>query len=76
MKFEWKKKRGKHICMLCGMCIACCPNFPDRPIKFSKSKPDLNFDDEIIHDPKKCTGCGMCEKVCPERMIKITGKKQ
>ena len=71
MKFEWKKKRGKHICMLCGSCIASCPNFPNRPIKFNKSKKGLAFDDEIIHDTKKCSWCGMCAKVCPEGMIKI-----
>ena len=71
LKFEWKKKRGKHQCMMCGNCVACCPNFPNRPIRFNKSSKDLAFDDEIVHDPKKCSWCRMCEKVCPEGMIKI-----
>ena len=25
--------------------------------------------------PDKCTGCGLCEKVCPEGIIHPTGKK-
>ena len=69
-RFEWKKKRGKHICMFCGGCIASCPNFPNRPIRFKRNEGSA-FDDEIIHDPKKCSGCGMCAKACPEGMIKL-----
>lgn len=80
MKFEWKKFRiregRKHPCMMCGNCIASCPNFPNRPIKFHKSKKSLTFDDEIVHDPKKCSWCGMCAKVCPERIIKIIKEKK
>ena len=50
--------------------------FPDRPIKFNKSKKGLTFDDEIIHDPKKCSWCGLCENVCPSGMIKIQNKNE
>ncbi len=72
MKFERKLKRGKHICMMCGLCVACCPN---QALRFNKSKESLTYDDEIIHDPKKCSFCGLCEKTCPEGMIKIIKEK-
>jgi len=68
VKIEWKKKRGKHICMLCGGCVASCPN---QALSFNKSREDLTFDDEIIHDPSKCSGCGICVEFCPERMLKL-----
>ncbi|GAG16397.1 unnamed protein product [marine sediment metagenome] len=59
--------------MMCGLCVASCPR---GALRFNKSSKDLTWDDEVIYDPKKCTGCGMCEKVCPERMIKIKKKKK
>lgn len=73
MKFDRKKKRGKHICMMCGLCVASCSN---QALRFNKSNEDLTFDDEIIHNPKKCSWCGMCEMVCPEGMIKIIKEKK
>ncbi len=63
MKAEWKAKRGKHICVMCGNCVVACPN---GALKFNKSSDDLTYDDEIIIDQSKCTGCGECVKVCPE----------
>lgn len=71
MNFKWKKfkmRRGSHICMMCGLCVASCPK---GALRFNKSREDLTWDDEIIYDPKKCSGCGKCADVCPEEMIKI-----
>ena len=54
--------------MMCGHCVASCPR---GALRFAKSKPGLTWDDQIIHNPKKCNGCGLCAEVCPEEMIKI-----
>jgi len=75
MKAEWKKKRGKHMCMLCGNCVVACPN---NALRFNKSSEDLTFDDEIIIDHSKCSGCGECVKICPEvgSMIRLKNPKK
>ncbi len=63
MKAEWKKNRGKKMCVMCGNCVVACPN---NAIRFNKSSEDLTFDDEIIIDKSKCNGCGKCIETCPE----------
>ena len=75
-EIEWKKRRGKHICMACGACVASCPQglikpAKDRPLQMDKSKPGLTWDDMIKCNPKRCIGCGLCIKVCPEEMLKF-----
>jgi ferredoxin len=42
--------------------------------------PEYNNPDEIIlgevdFDYKKCTGCGMCVKICPGSALAMEGKK-
>jgi len=67
-RFRWFKTK----CWRCGLCIASCPNFPDRPLQFGSNK---EVDDTIIHDPSKCSWCGICEKACSQKAIKIKREK-
>lgn len=30
---------------------------------------------ELIQKPEKCDGCGICVKVCPQKILKIEDKK-
>ncbi len=48
---------------MCGNCVVACPN---GAIRFNKSSEDLTFDDEMIINQSKCSGCGMCGESCPE----------
>jgi len=74
IEMEWKKKRGKSRCVLCGHCVVACPN---DALRFNRSSDDLTFDDEIIINHSKCTGCGKCTEACPEigGMIKLKNGK-
>ncbi len=48
--------------------MASCPK---GAFSFAKSKPNLVFDDMIVYNLKKCSGCELCVKACPEGMIII-----
>ncbi len=71
----------KENCIQCNMCSAVCPHAAIRPILISDEKqkdapeswesikalgvPGQNF--RIQVDVANCTGCGVCEKVCPAK---------
>ena len=74
---HWKKEN----CIQCNMCAISCPHATIRPILTKKEKltnapdgydtldvynhPELAFRIEI--NPKDCTGCGICARVCPSK---------
>lgn len=71
----------KENCIECNMCSAVCPHASIRPVLISDEKqkeapeswesikalgvPGQNFRIQI--DVANCTGCGVCEKVCPAK---------
>ena len=72
---QWKSEN----CIQCNMCSFVCPHAAIRPYltKSLKNKPDSlqslpamgepdkNFTIQV--SPMDCTGCGLCEKICPAR---------
>ena len=71
----------KENCLQCNMCAAVCPHAAIRPILVDDEKqkqapqsweslkalgvPNQNFRIQI--DVANCTGCGVCEKICPAK---------
>lgn len=65
IKREEKSAHLTHGCERsdCDRCIECCM---DRAF--------IRKEKELYIDEKKCSGCGLCLDVCPERKIKLTWK--
>ena len=81
---SWKIEYDKDRCTQCGSCTAACTfgaieacverraktsssaDFPE-PIKHHAAEFVIK---EVAGLDKRCLGCGMCEKVCPNRAIK------
>lgn len=77
-----KNKKNKIIrflglCKSCGLCLEKCPQ---RAISFSGSqrRNDYQAIDLGIYgapaievDIKKCLGCGICQRICPDCAVKI-----
>jgi len=82
----WKIDWDQDKCTMCGSCVAACTfgaievNVESRGYTFSAGTTPNPQNDEKWSIPtiqqqckdlkKACTGCGMCEKVCPNRAIK------
>lgn len=49
------------VCMQCGnsACLKVCP--------FGAISKDIN--NTVVIDNEKCTGCGLCQKYCPQQVI-------
>ncbi len=81
-KVDWSPSR----CKMCGNCVAACTfgaieaGVEGRGYTFSEGispnpQPGEKYAIPVIKQhtaelKKRCTGCGMCEKVCPNRAIK------
>jgi 2-oxoglutarate ferredoxin oxidoreductase subunit delta len=62
----YKISIDEHPCKQCGICVAFCP------------RDVLSADDSgnvQIIDPEACTGCLMCELLCPELCIGIDAQE-
>ncbi len=53
-------------CKSCSICVAFCP--PDALTADEVGTPHLTF-------PDKCTGCGLCEMMCPDFAIEVFKKR-
>lgn len=64
--------RYPEYCKGCALCLVRCPV---HALQFSD---DLNFlgTSMPIVDMEKCTGCGTCEKICPDGAIKVEKNDQ
>ena len=49
-------------CTLCYACVESCPHPGTLAIQ----------EDRLIFGPEECTGCGYCERICPERSITLS----
>jgi glutamate synthase (NADPH) large chain len=80
----WKIEWDENKCKMCGSCAAACSfraievsvegrgfvrseGFSPNPVQANRyAIPVIKQSASIIH---RCVGCGMCEKVCPNRAI-------
>jgi 2-oxoglutarate ferredoxin oxidoreductase subunit delta len=53
-------------CKSCSICVAFCP--PNALTADDVGTPHLTF-------PEKCTGCGLCEMMCPDFAIEVFKKR-
>ncbi len=81
---QWKIEYSPEHCTLCGSCVAAC-SFDaihvdverlDRPVSLADA-PDLHREHlarPVIRQRadlnRSCSGCGMCEKICPNHAIR------
>ena len=49
-------------CKSCSICVAFCPT--DALTADEVGTPDFTY-------PEKCTGCGLCEMMCPDFAIEV-----
>ncbi len=53
-------------CKSCSICVAFCP--PNALAADDIGTPHLTY-------PDKCTGCGLCEMMCPDFAIEVFKKR-
>ena len=51
----------KDICILCGDCVAACPN----------GSLTISPEKDILLDEETCGYCGVCEDICPVGAIRL-----
>lgn len=54
-------------CKDCGICFEFCPK--------NNLRPSTDGSPEMI-DPKECTGCKLCEYLCPDFAIQVLKDKK
>jgi len=81
---KWKIDYKSELCTLCGSCVAACTknaievvmvrrdktvsdSYQPEPVKLHRAVPIVKQKASLEN---ACIGCGMCEKVCPNRAIR------
>jgi glutamate synthase (NADPH/NADH) large chain len=81
---KWKIEYKSELCTMCGSCVAACTKnaievvmarrdktvsegYQPEPVKLHMAVPVVKQKDSLA---ESCIGCGMCEKVCPNRAIR------
>lgn len=81
---KWKIEYNPDLCTMCGSCVAACTknaievtmsrrdktisqSFQPEPVKLHQAVPVIKQKTSLANS---CIGCGMCEKVCPNRAIR------
>jgi 2-oxoglutarate ferredoxin oxidoreductase subunit delta len=68
---RWIIEINENLCKGCEICIEFCPlDLFSASQKLNKKGYYL----PVIQDADKCTGCRLCELLCPELAIILTGK--
>lgn len=62
----------KRVCKGCDICLSVCPK---RIFTHSKKRNTYGSNMPEIQNPEKCALCGMCERMCPDGAIDVTGEK-
>jgi 2-oxoglutarate ferredoxin oxidoreductase subunit delta len=60
-------------CKGCGFCIEFCPI---KILKFSEVFNSKGYHPPFVVEPQKCTGCKLCEMLCPDFSIFVVPVKQ
>ena len=72
---QWEKPVvDETLCSACGMCVAVC-----RAEALAISAPAYQGDyhvHAVLAQPKKCVGCGLCQRECPLHAITMKEAQQ
>ena len=63
---------NKDRCKGCTYCVEFCHR---KSLKMSQEISAKGYVLAAVDDPAKCSGCGLCEIICPEYAIHVTYKK-
>ena len=58
----------RRYCKGCGLCIYTCPK---KVMELSGERSNLGYIMPKVVNPDDCTGCFMCEKICPDLCIDV-----
>ncbi|WP_440897516.1 pyruvate:ferredoxin (flavodoxin) oxidoreductase [Amphibacillus sp. Q70] len=66
---------NSEACLQCQLCSLVCPHAAIRPCLFTEDETDhstvyrknKDYQYQLVIDPEKCTGCSLCEDICPAK---------
>ena len=58
----------KAYCKGCNICFTACPT---KIFVKSRKRNDYGTTMPDVNEPGKCSGCGMCERLCPDGAIDV-----
>jgi ferredoxin len=76
-KGTWPKSRyiaayNREVCNLCGVCVKRC-HFDAFYHDGTSLEVDGKVKKNVLFDPDKCWGCGLCANTCPSEAITMKG---
>lgn len=63
----------KACCKGCDICISICPK---KVFTRSKNRNKYGTNMPEAANEKECVQCGMCERMCPDGAIDVTGEEE
>lgn len=69
ISYKFEVMNNRDACITCGKCIQVCPR--------GIHKQKLDLEGKVVHFVDReltCTGCRLCEQVCPTKALEIAGE--
>jgi NADH-quinone oxidoreductase subunit I len=69
---ELVSSEGSHLCVACGECCRTCPSGVIKVQGLKQQASDHNRARYFFIDFSRCSLCGLCVEVCPEKALRFS----